>query len=312
LLPLYDDHTMSVLGDENRKFYGTFRVFGAYSWLFGSLIASVIFGRFGWNWLSLYGLIGFSGICVAIYRTPVEKEVGEHRYLDVWKHMFKHPKILNFALGLAAMGWGYGIVGAYLNLYLISDELRAPPVLLGLCTVFTVLFEIPLFQNAERLHRNFSDEQLFMGAVFGYVFRVWAYSVLPNCWLVLLVEPAHAATFGLMWLSGISFLRKSFPKELSNSATGLVHSACFGLGPLISLPLGGSLYEQVGPRNLFRIAGTVLLICGAIFWTVHKNCQDEEVDHAVNSVADSKKSDNINDKKEKVEAEEMKIIVLAQ
>lgn len=276
LLPLYDEHTMSVLGEENKKFYGTFRVYGAYSWLVGSLAASLIFGHFGWKWLSLYCLVGFLGIAFSVYKTPVEKEISEHHYVDVWKHILKHPKIMNFLFGLTAMGFGYAIVGTFLNLYLVGEELQAPPVLLGLCTVFTVLFEIPLFQNAERLHRNFTDEQLFMGAVFGYVFRVWAYSVLPNCWLVLLVEPAHAATFGLMWLSGISFLRKSFPKELSNSATGLVHSAAFGLGPVIGLPIGGYLFEQVGPRHLFQIAGFILLSCGAIFWIVHKNCSDDD------------------------------------
>lgn len=283
LLPIFDEHTMSVLGDENRRYYGGFRVMGAYSWLVGSFLSSLVFGRFGWHSLSIPVVVGYLVFMFSVYKTPVAKPVGEHHYFDVWAHILKHPEIINFMVGIATVGFGYSIIGTFLNLFLVSDELRAPPVLLGLTTVMTVSIEIPLFHNAEWLHKNFSDEQLFMGSVFGYIFRVWGYSVLPNCWLVLLLEPLHGLTFGLMWLASMSYFKKSFPKALANSAVGFVHSSAFGLGPVIGNVVGGILYENFGPRNLFRISGTILAVEGCIFWIVQDFfkkqvvCENDEV-----------------------------------
>jgi len=270
LLPLFDEHTLSILTDEFKHQYGHFRSFGAYSWLAGSLLSSFIIGQLGWKWLSLSVILGFLGLMFCVYKTPVEKIQGEHHYIDVFKHILKTPKLLNFIFALCFIGFGYAIINTFLNLFLISPELDAPPILLGLATVFTVAIEIPLFNNADWLYKHFTDEQLIVGAMFFFVIRVLGYSVLPNCWAVLLLEPNHGLVFGLSWLSATRFFPQNFPDTYRNSAVGFVHASMFGLGPVFAGPVGGYLYEEFGPRKLFQISACMMGIVACCFWFIHQ------------------------------------------
>lgn len=268
LSALYDEHTLCVLGEEHKRFYGSFRSYGAKSWLVGSLVASLIWGHFGFGWLSIFAVIGCTGFMFAVYKTPVERQAGEHHYIDVWKFTLTNARITTFLVGLSVAGIGFALIGTFLNLFLVSEELRAPPVLLGLRTVFTVLIEIPIFRNAEKLHNSFNDIDLFMLGMYAYSLRVFGYSFLPNAWLVLILEPLHGISYAASFLAGISFFKKNFPKEWSNSAVGLVYASTWGLAGLIGLPLGGYLYEQVGPRKLFQISGVFSIFSAVVFYVL--------------------------------------------
>ena len=62
LLPLYDEHTMSNLTDKHKHVYGSFRLFGALSWLTGALVSSYVMGEWGWKWLTINVVFGFIGM----------------------------------------------------------------------------------------------------------------------------------------------------------------------------------------------------------------------------------------------------------
>ena len=274
LAPLYDEHTMELLGTENRKYYGSFRLFGTFAWLIGSVVNSAIFGYIGWKYLIVFISSGFLIFGFSAYKTPVTKEKGEHHIIDVWRHMCRRPKVVAFFIAASSIGSGMAIINTYVNLFLISDEMQAPPILLGLIVTCTILIEIPLFKRSDWLHNNFRPEELFMIAAFSYCIRVLGYSIMPsgNPWLSLLLEPLHGTTYTLCWLAVLDFFKENFPKTYQNSATGLAHSALSGLGQLIGMVGGGFLFEKVGPRNLFQIAAFYVAVISLIFWIIMKKC----------------------------------------
>ena len=269
LFPLYDEHVMSVLGPAHKADWGSLRVWGAYAWALAAPLGSLIFGHLGWQYLPIVIVFGNAGFAYCIHRTPVVKVAGSHRYADVFRHILRHPRIINFMCGIACMGMGYAVIGTYLFIFLQQD-LLAPPILLGLCVVFTVLIEIPLFRASKALHRTFSDAVMFMFAVGGFVVRVLGYSLLTNPWLVLPLEMFHGLTFAMMWLSGINFFSAAFPPELANSAIGFLHACAFGVGPIVGNIVGGHLYEWCGPRQMFRIFAAALAVVGCVFWFVDR------------------------------------------
>ena len=49
--------------------YGTCRVWGAYGWAVGSLLASIVFGHLGWNYLSLQWIVGMYCLAYCVHVT---------------------------------------------------------------------------------------------------------------------------------------------------------------------------------------------------------------------------------------------------
>lgn len=270
--PLADEHAMGVIGPERRESYGAFRCWGAYGWATAAVVMSLLVDAGGWRWATLVWYLGFGLAAFSIHQTPVKKVTGEHRMIDVAKYVLKHPRIVLWLFAMSCIGLGYSLIGTFLFLFL--ESLEAPKILLGLSIVFTVLVEIPLFQNSKKLHSKLSNRALLLCAVAGWVVRVIGYSLLQNPWYVLFLEPLHGITFGFMWLSGINFFSNAFPPQLSNSAIGLLHATSFGVGPTIGNIVGGYAYEGLGPRAMFQVAAMAMLVVGVLFYLL-----DVRLDH---------------------------------
>jgi MFS family permease len=103
-----------------------------------------------------------------------------------------------------------------------------------------------------------------------WVVRVTGYSLLQNPWVVLLLEPLHGLTFGLMWLGGVHYVSHTFPKDLAASAMGSINAAAFGLGPAIGTLLGGICYDALGARQFCRWAALGMGICVVAYYFIDK------------------------------------------
>ena len=67
-------------------------------------------------------------------------------------------------------------------------------------------------------------------ALLCYALRMLVYSVLVNPWLVLLVEPLHCVTFGLMYAAASSYASIIAPPGMSATLQGLLGGLHFGIG----------------------------------------------------------------------------------
>jgi PPP family 3-phenylpropionic acid transporter len=262
--PLLDEHTMAVLGAARKATWGSYRSWGAYGWAVGAVLGSWIFGHLGWQLMPLLWIVGMLTCAFAVWQMPVVKVAGDHRFLDVLRQVASRPRVMLWIAGVSCLGVGYALIATFLFLFL--DSLGAPSVLYGLCIVFTVLVEIPLFRQSAWLHATFSNRTMLCIAFVAWVTRVFGYSLLVNPWFVLLLEPIHGVTFGFMWLSGINFFSGSFSAQLSNSAIGLLHASAFGVGPMIGNIVGGYMYDGLGPRMMFRASAAVMCVIAVIFF----------------------------------------------
>lgn len=74
-------------------------------------------------------------------------------------------------------------------------------------------------------------------------------------WLLLL-QPLHAFSFGLMWLSAIAVLRREVGGRGTATAHGLFSSA-IAVGNTLGLAVWGLLFERSGSAVVFTLAGVV-------------------------------------------------------
>jgi predicted MFS family arabinose efflux permease len=266
LAALYDEHTHAVIGRARKAAWGGLRLYGTYGWAVGAPAASLLIYRYGFWVLPPLMAVGFGVLLYCVRHTPVAKDASTHRMRDVADHVLAHPRILCFLGALLCMGAAQALVFTYLFIYL-KQEFGAPEYLFGLCLLFTVVVEMPVFAKSKLIHARLSVRQLLATAMFTWAVRAAAYAMLPNAWCVLLIEPLHGITFGFMWLAGTHFFSGAFPPALANSAFSTLYMPVWGLGPAIGNVTGGWIYAAYGPRVLFGGA-SLLMFAAAVAFTL--------------------------------------------
>ena len=67
-------------------------------------------------------------------------------------------------------------------------------------------------------------------AMLAVALRFLGYSLLSNPWVVLVIEPLHGVTFGIMWAAASTYAAMIAPPGMSATIQGLVSGVHFGIG----------------------------------------------------------------------------------
>ena len=249
IMPLVDDTTMSLLGDEKKR-YGRIRVWGAIGWgatapVAGWLIES---GSIAWSFW-IYSLMMVVGFLIAV-KIPIHRharEVGHERP----QRLLTSPQWVIFLIVTFGGGMAFSMISNFLFLFLRG--LNADEFLLGLTLTTATLSEIPVLYFSERLLRRWNARQLMSAAMLFYAVRALAYSFIKVPWMALPIQLLHGPTFSLMWFSGVSYADEIAPAGLGATAQGLFSGVLLGIGATAGALLGGLLYDHIGIVNMFRV-----------------------------------------------------------
>lgn len=122
-----------------------------------------------------------------------------------------------------------------------------------------VAAEIALMALSGRWLARWSATQLLSVGVGGSALRWMLLAVCPSLNVALLLQPLHALSFGLTWLSALAFLRQHAPDQARGTAQG-AFSAAAALGGSTGALAWGLLYEAQGGRAVFAVAAGVALV----------------------------------------------------
>lgn len=172
------------------------------------------------------------------------------------------PTLLFFNLIFWLAG-GMSLVEKLVFLF-FQDDLHASNFVCGLSVVVTVVFEIPLFACAPQLLQRIGAPSLALLSSLSYVVRAFGYTVAPNGWVVLLLEPLHGVTYSASAMAGVAFVAERTPPELEATGQSLL-SVVKALGITIGVALGGYVMEHFGSKVLYRSAGVVVLTAAVTF-----------------------------------------------
>ena len=167
------------------------------------------------------------------------------------------PTNAAFVLVSVVLTIGTSIIEDLVFLY-FSETLGASMLLCGVSVVVTVVFEIPIFTYAESLLSHGPPTLLAM-ACLCYTTRVIGYTLVPNGWYVLFLEPLHGITYSCAKTAAVHFVQEVTPPGLEASAQGLMGTLQMGIGATLGTGVGGVVEDVYGPRMLYRGAAALVL-----------------------------------------------------
>jgi MFS transporter, PPP family, 3-phenylpropionic acid transporter len=116
--------------------------------------------------------------------------------------------------------------------------------------------EVAIMARYDLLTARASPPLLLKFAYGGAALRWILIATLPGTLPLLLLQPMHAISFGLMWVSSLAFVKERAPAHMIGTAQG-IFTATVSAGTVSGILLWGPLYQRVGGSSTFLTAAGV-------------------------------------------------------
>jgi PPP family 3-phenylpropionic acid transporter len=144
---------------------------------------------------------------------------------------------------------------------ILMQDHHLPPTVWGYAFMVSVGAEVAALFLLRRLRRRFSLTSLLAVAFAGTALR-WALTAVVRAPLALvLLQAAHALTFGLFWGAALAWLVECVPPRLRATGQTLFTGVTYGGGNIVGMLGSGALYDATGGAEAaFLTAGLVELV----------------------------------------------------
>lgn len=217
---------------------------------------------------------------------------------SIWSRLvilFHDPSILSFFTIATLLGFGHGIIGTFLFMYL--KHLGAGEGLMGWVLLANALPELPVFYFFGTILRVVGMDTLLLGSTAVLSLRIAAYSLFNtstmdctvdlNCtgasrdisiigdslhslgiqplsvrWIYA-IETLHAITYAVGWSACALNASKIAPPGLESTTQAVFQGLWSGIGAGTGGLVGGFLYHWKGPDALFLCSAAAIAVgCG--------------------------------------------------
>jgi len=234
--------------------YGSLRLWGS----LGFLGAVVFAGRFiDPNLLMAFPLAISAALLAALVSSlaiPARVHLPRQGDRSTSLELLASPSF-KLLLGAAFLGQvahaGYDLC---FTLHLLDLGLSRNAV--GLAWATGTAFEVALMASAARVFRGYAPAPLLALSLGIAALRWTMLASVRSPAIILLLQPLHAFSFGLMWLSAVGYAQHRAPTRLLGTAQGLLSTA-FGAGSVVGMLLWGPAYQRGGGTLVFASAACV-------------------------------------------------------
>ncbi|XP_076446545.1 major facilitator superfamily domain-containing protein 6-like isoform X2 [Babylonia areolata] len=254
---LADSATFDTLGKRHHKF-GEQRLWGTVGFALFAITSTFIMyvmSNQGDTFDSKVPFYIFTVLCCIAagiaYFMDLSSSIKCGSMFDNFLALMKVVQVLVFLLIVLFFGMVTGAIESFLFWYL--SDLGATTVVFGLSLVINCLFEVPLLFVSGMIIKRVGAVPCLYLAMLAVALRMLGYSLLTNPWWVLLIEPLHGVTFGIMWAAASTYAAMIAPPGMSATIQGLIGGMHFGIGKGLGSLLTGFLFERVGERWSFRV-----------------------------------------------------------
>jgi predicted MFS family arabinose efflux permease len=118
------------------------------------------------------------------------------------------------------------------------------------------------------LIRRFTPPRLIVAALLVAALRCALLGTLRSLPVLAAIQPLHALSIALWWISSVSYIKARVAPHALGSAQGLF-AAVTAAGSVTGMLVWGTLYRALGGRATFGVAGVVALCAAglALVWT---------------------------------------------
>lgn len=244
--------------------YGRVRLWGSLAFIFASYGAGWVLDGTSTTWivwmLFMAGIVNFA----ITTRMPDPQTDRSLRSGSSLTYLLRKPVFLIY---LGCIGFAQGAHGTYYSFASVHwENVGYSHEMIGTFWSIGVMAEIALFAFAGKFVRGRHPGGLFaLGAVAGIV-RWVVLGSSDDIWLIMLVQPLHALTFGITHLAAVSFIARAIPQQLATSAQSLMATLSMGVFLGSSIWASGPLYQHFGSHAYYAMAGLSAIALVFSFW----------------------------------------------
>ena len=244
--------------------YGRVRLWGSLAFIFASYGAGWVLDGTSTTWivwmLFVAGIVNFA----ITTRMPDPQTDRSLRSGSSLVYLLRKPVFLIY---LGCIGFAQGSHGTYYSFASVHWEtVGYSHEMIGTFWSIGVIAEIALFAVAGKFVRGRHPGILFaLGAAAGIV-RWIVLGSSDAFWMIVLVQPLHAMTFGITHLAAVSFIARAIPQQLVTSAQSLMATLSMGVFLGSSIWASGPLYEHFGSHAYYAMAGLSGIALVFAFW----------------------------------------------
>ncbi|MCI0581223.1 MAG: MFS transporter [Chloroflexi bacterium] len=240
--------------------YGSMRLWGSFGFATIAIACGALWQRLGFDPMFVLGslmllpvtwLAGFleEGPAVASHDRPPLTALGRDRGLLI---ILGTSFLIGLSLGLAIV-----FEGIYM------DYLGGSKLLLGLLPGLAALSELPTMHYSGLMARRLGNIRtlLLAFALLGTAFLGYALAGTQEVLLIFAV--IRGLGFGLFYVTTVRLVTERTPEAWSSTTQAALIAGAFGLAPLIAGPIGGAIYDALGPTAVFA-AGSAAVALAAL------------------------------------------------
>jgi MFS transporter, PPP family, 3-phenylpropionic acid transporter len=264
IITLMDSNLLALLGD-NRGDYGRYRLGGSFGYILTTLAAGFLFRERGLEIMfpifTAIALI-FTGCAFFLPDISVKRGKNIHSPRAILA-MMRQSSWFVFA-SCVFLAWLAGS-GAISFLGVTLKSMGAEEFLIGIVAASAAIFEIPFMVYNSWFLRKFGSRRMLFYSLLGYVARIGLYSLMPTPAWGIAGNALNGVSYVWLWNASITYANDQAPGEFKATALGLFVSTT-ALAAVVSAPLSGWMFDNLGPPGMFRVLACVALVAVIIFW----------------------------------------------
>jgi PPP family 3-phenylpropionic acid transporter len=266
LLPQFEVVTLSHLQARGGD-YSRVRLWGSVGFVISVLGLGVLLDRTGISWLPWLVGIFWLGMAASTWAVPEPPPLhaADAPKPSLWLAL-KNPVVLTLLFTCLCSQLSFAPYYNFFTLFLEHHGYARSYA--GMLWAVGVVAEIGMFLVMGRVIAAFGSRRVMLAALFATALRWCLTAALVDSLSVLvLVQLAHALTFGAYHAVAMHYVLRLFPGALQGRGQAVYNAAAYGVGGSIGSLASGFLWEGVSPEAVFYAAGLVALLGG---WVAYR------------------------------------------
>lgn len=260
IMPIVDSTTLAYVMKHGGSYSGI-RVWGSVGFIFATIVLGKILDysevfpiESTLYAMSLFMLLSYlSSLKIPV--KPAEKTGIQIK--EVLSHL-KDPQLTIFFLASFIHLLGMAAYHEFFGLYV--KELHFNYSYIGWFTIASVVPEIILFNYSNRILSKFPPFILLTFTFFITAIRWWMLSYFHDLFTIMLSQTFHAFSWGLFFITSISYIDHRFKDRLRTSGITLYSTIVFGLGNAVGFYLAGLISDRFDFVFLFEACTFLALL----------------------------------------------------
>jgi PPP family 3-phenylpropionic acid transporter len=237
--------------------FGKMRLWGSLSWAIASVIGGALWQEVGFFLMfPVASLLLLAAIPFA--RLLEEDRIVESHARPRLKVVIADVRIRVVLIATFLLGLAMSVTMVFAPVYL--DKVGGGQFLVGLFFAVLAVTELPVMHWSDAILKRLGGPLtlILSYALFGSAYL--GLSLITSPVLLLGVGVIHGLGFGLFLPTTVRLVADWGPPEWSSTSQGIMNAGLWGLAPLLAGPLGGIVYDSLGPAAVFLFCvGAALL-----------------------------------------------------